>query len=467
MSVNVSRETITDSIINTGLYCMPRWFETAPHLERIEKYLLDPSYRRLIFTVPPQHGKTTLITQLYPAWEVGQNPDANIISTAYNASRAHDYSFATQSIIKSEEYQRLFDIKLHADFAQRSNWKLEKFKGGMLADGILGGITGNPAKILLIDDPIKNHEEAFSKVYRKKVWDAYITVLKTRLSEDGRIIIVMTRWHHQDLVGKILQEEKDQNKPKKDRFKVINLPAITSKLSLPELAEQYKAGKKIEATALWPEKKSVEFLMEKYVDSPTSFTAMYQGEPRAESDFLIRREWFDIVDTIPPENTWDAVYRYYDLAFKTKEQNDHTATCKMIKANGVFYIAEVIWWKKTMPESMNRIKSYCQADGTRCTVGVEDVGGQGGIVQILQADNELMRYSIRGIPTTTDKTSRAQPWIIRAKDGLIKIVKGSWNAPFFEVCEQFGPSCDIDDPIDAVSGAYQMASQNSKLIAFA
>jgi len=192
------------------------------HTELIAEKLqpiADGEQRFLLFELPPRHGKSMTITETFPSYYVGNNQSKRVVTTAYGDSLARKFGRLNKR--KLQEFgQEIFGINIARDTSQAGNWSLEGNTGGMLSTGIGGAITGEGADLLIVDDPFKNREGANSLTIRDKVWDEWQNTLLTRLQGKGSsVVVIMTRWHEDDLIGRLLASEPE----KWDR---IRLPAI-------------------------------------------------------------------------------------------------------------------------------------------------------------------------------------------------------------------------------------------------
>lgn len=231
---------------------------------------------RIILELPPRHGKSDLATLKFPAWVLGRSPAMPIIVTSYAADLAADFGLSTKDLMNSDVYQQLFETRLREDAKARAKW-LTQDGGGYTAVGVGGPITGKGFAIGIVDDPIKNREDADSPVVREALWKWYRSTFLTRENGNGAIIVIMTRWHDDDLVGRILTSEGA------DQWKVIKLPAIA------EQDEPYRN----KGDALWPERYPLEVLETRKRDlGPYEFSALYQQDPVDEEAREFRKEWF-------------------------------------------------------------------------------------------------------------------------------------------------------------------------------
>jgi hypothetical protein len=194
-------------------------YKPAAHHDLIAEKMqriIDGSLKKLMIFMPARHGKSMSVTESFPSYFLGRYPRKRVIAVAYGDTLAR--KFGRKNREKIEEYgKEVFGIELASDNASVTDWAIEGTGGGMLSCGIGASITGHGADLLLIDDPIKNREEANSEHIRNKIYDEYQSSLATRLHSGGAIVLIMTRWHEDDLAGKILAKEKD--------WEVLSLPA--------------------------------------------------------------------------------------------------------------------------------------------------------------------------------------------------------------------------------------------------
>lgn len=246
-------------------------FETPTHIKQIAEKLemvASGKIKRLIISAPPRHGKSMLSTQIFPAWFLGNYPDMNIISVSYNAGLAKDFGRHVKSNINGEIFKEVFpNVRISND--SKSNSKLTLNKGGnYYSVGVGGTLTGRGGKIILCDDLTKNDQEARSIENQNKIYDWYKSTLLTRLMPDGAIIIVMTRWSPNDLIGKLIEQDKD------NEWEQLILPAISD-----------------DGLPLWPEKFSLDTLnLLKKSMGARPFESLYQQNPSTEEGNLIKRE---------------------------------------------------------------------------------------------------------------------------------------------------------------------------------
>lgn len=252
--------------------------------------------------MPPRHGKSDLATQKYPAWILGKNPDFPIIVSSYSQDLATLFGQNTRDIMDSANYQSIFDTRLRTDTKSKANWMTDE-RGGYLAVGVGGSITGKGFKIGIVDDPFKNREEADSDVTRESVWKWWVSTFLTREEGNSAIVVILTRWHEDDLAARILKQSKEsqENGEPFDKWEILQYKALA------DHDEKYRKANE----PLWPEKFSYDRLMKKKsAIGPYEWSSLYQQTPVDEESQEFKREWFKY-------RTWEEVQRLVTRKFAT------------------------------------------------------------------------------------------------------------------------------------------------------
>jgi hypothetical protein len=269
---------------------------------------------RLLLSVPPRHGKSQLASISFPAYVLGKHPDWPIIHTSYNADLSNDFSRAVRDLLPSPEYQPCFPGVLPAAAGGSvQRWGIQGCRGVFVSTGVGGPLTGRGAKLAIIDDPIKNAQDADSEIYRARQRDWYTSTLYTRLEKGAGLLLIMTRWHEADLAG-FVTSGAGTDEPPAEAWEVINLPAIAG--------EEDPLGRE-PGEALWPEKYDAAALQRIEKQLPSRWWhALYQGTPlAAEGNFF---EVSQISHAAPALDGLQ-VYQGWDLAISTKTGADYTA----------------------------------------------------------------------------------------------------------------------------------------------
>lgn len=450
-----------DDLMFTAQLCDPRYRPSRFHcyVANLLQRVAAGEIKRLVLTVPPQHGKSRLVTVEFPTWMFGRDPTKRFIVASYARDLSLNHSRAARERMSSAEYQFLFDTRLDPRGQSAEQWNTDG--GGFYkAVSVGSAMTGHPADIIVIDDPHKDYAEAHSLRARELVWDWYRSVAYTRLSPNGAIIVIMTRWHVDDLVGRLLDPARGLQfrlaGVKSEKWHVINMPALAEDGDL--------LGRK-PGEPLWPEFFSAEKLKAtRETVGSYIWSALYCGRPVAKTGNIIKVDSFKF---IAPEQVPDGVrwVRFWDLA--TTEESagkgdpDRTAGAKVgIDQSGNCYIADMACGRWRWPVARERIRALAEAEGI--LVGVE---AQGGFETAYQNLREVLPPTVKSIPlrVETDKLTRALPWIALAEAGKLFIVAGEWNIEFIAEAEAF-PTGQHDDMIDAISGGYAVLTRTRRIM---
>lgn len=417
--------------------------EICTKLEKFLQDCIDGKSPRLMLFLPPRHGKSQIASKRFPAWSLGNHPELEFIVASYSADLSTSFSTETRELCEGEYHRNVF-TEFELGYDQRKNeWSTSK-NGMYKSAGVGGSVNGRGADVFIIDDPVKNWEEAYSLTHRERVWNWFTSVAYTRLSPGAGVLLIMTRWHEDDLAGRLLSGKT------KDKWEVINYPAIAT-------ADEPHRSR---GEALHKERYPIEALKDiKDTSSERVWASLYQQKPRIEGGSIIKREWFSIIskEDVPEGMQWR---RFWDLAVSSKQTADYSASpkCAMDK-EGNLYIDTMLRFKKTWASTKKLIVQMGKLE--KIPVGIETVSA---FEIALQEVKPLLRgvVPVRGYKVTKDKLTRALPWIDLAERGKVFLVDGHWNEKFLDEVERFDPIKDAshDDQIDGVSGAYQMVKKS-------
>lgn len=274
-----ARELLTRRQARRGLidfteYTFPQYRAAEHHkliaekLEAIER----GEIQRLMIFMPPRHGKSELATKRFPAWFLGRNPDKQIIQASYNSDLANDFGRQVRNIFRERRFQNVFPtVELAPDSKAANRWNTNA-GGAYVAAGVGTAMTGRGADILIIDDPLKDWEEAESENRREMIWNWYQSTAYTRLQGMRAEVLIQTRWHADDLAGRLLEAEAKGGK----KWEKLILPAIMS-----------------DGTALWPDEFPIEVLEEmRDNQTPRVWSALYQQDPTPDDGTFFLKAWF-------------------------------------------------------------------------------------------------------------------------------------------------------------------------------
>lgn len=381
--------------------------------------------RFLLIVAPPRHAKTEHASIRFPAWIFGRHPDDQVMSLSYSDGMAYSNAMALRGTMQSPEYQELWPLKFKTTGVME--WQLvgkTDMRPSYRAAGVGGGITGKGADWMIVDDLIKNRQEADSPTKREHMWLWYTSTARTRLEPGGRIAAITTRWHEDDWAGRVLKAMVD---PLCDQWHVIHLQAIT------------------EGKALWPERYPIESLENiRATIGSRDFETIYQGNPRIAEGNIFKREWFKFID----EATFDetpliSTVQVYDTAFKSGEENDYSV-CLTMHLTQRGYVVSNMWRAKvTFPDLETTVKMLYQRDRPGYVL-VEDKASGQDLIPALQRNSTI---PIKGIQAKGDKVSRANSVTGLVESGRVSLVEGPWNHDFVEELCGF-PSAAHDDIVD-------------------
>lgn len=408
--------------------------------ETLEK-VSNGTLKRLIVTMPPRHGKSEVVSKKYPAWHLGRNPNDEIILASYSIDLSRSFSRIARETLQGSS--NVFNVKLDPNHSTAESWGLQGKRGGLVAAGVGGSITGKGARIAIIDDPIKNAEEANSEVIRQKVWEWYQSTLYTRLTPDGRIIVVMTRWHEDDLVGRLLEKERqevDDGTHTGDRWTVINLPAI---------AESNDILNRSEGEALWPE---YGFNLERLEQIKRDvgsyvFNSLYQQRPSATEGSMFKKTWWRFYDTAP--TTFDEMLQSWDMSFKGSDGSDFVVGQVWGRLGANKYLIDQVRGRMDITETINHIQRLTIKYPLARLKLIEDKANGPAVIS-------LLKNSIAGLVAVNPdggKVARASAILPDLEAGNIYLPKNvGWIDDFIHEASAF-PRGAHDDQVDAMTQA--------------
>jgi predicted phage terminase large subunit-like protein len=370
-----------------------------------------------------------------------------VLLVSSEADFAAEWGRRARDILK-EHGPRTFGLTVREDLAAADRWEIARYGGGMATAGVGGQITGRGAHFLIIDDPIKNWEQAQSASFRDKLWEWYNSTARPRLEPGALIVLVMARWHEDDLAGRlILQMQAD---PSADRFKIIRLPAIAEENDL--------LGRK-PGDPLWPERYDTAALDKiRHSVGFRIWNALYQQSPCSSEAALFRRERFQFVDM--PLLCVKTV-RFWDMAATEATQDtdpDYTVGAKLgIDRFNRVTILDIRRLRGTPRQVEELIRHTALEDGAGVLVRIEQEPGSAGKAVVDHYRDILRGFDVRGVPASGNKVSRAKPMSEFVETGNLLLLRASWNAVLLDELEAF-PNGLHDDQVDACSGAFSELS---------
>lgn len=425
--------------VHKGLYQHARHTKLiANKLKEVE----EGKNKRLMIFLPPRHSKSMTVSETFPSYFIGKNLNRRVILVSYGDSLARKFGRANRN--KLEEYgEEIFDVRLSKDNSNVTNWGIEGYRGGMISAGIGGGITGEGADLLIIDDPIKNRSEADSSVYREKVWDEWQNTLYTRLQPDGAVIIILTRWHEDDLAGRLLNAEYGEV----EDWDIVRLPAIAEENDL--------LGREI-GESLWPEygfdRKWAEDT--RIAVGSRVWASLYQQRPAPAEGNIVKREWWQYYNELP-ENL-DEVIQSWDLSFKETEDGSYVVGQVWGRKGANKYLIDQIRARMDFTKTLKAIRNLTRKYPIARLKLIEEKANGAAIISTL-------RQEISGIVPVNPKGSKearasaVSPDIEAGNVYLPSPNIAAWINDFIEEWAAF-PHGGNDDQVDATSQALDRLS---------
>ena len=395
---------------------------------------------RLMIFMPPGSAKSSYASVLFPPWLMAQSDNLDLIGASHGADLAEDFSGRVLRVC--EEHPEILGF-VPANQSVKL-WRTNKGHNYRAA-GVGGAITGRRADVIIIDDPIKGRAEADSLTIRDTAWNWYRAEVITRLKPGGRIILIQTRWHEDDLAGRLLQEMAAGG----DQWRIINLPAIAE-------SEDDPLGREL-GEALWPEWEDAAALQRKRASvGEREWAALYQQRPRPLEGALFK---IGQIEVLPAAPAGYHVSRGWDLA-ATKNigtrDPDWTAGVKLLRTTEGRYVVLDVVRERGGPDEVKRLVVNTAAqDGRAVQIAMPQDPGQAGKAQILDMTRALAGHIVDSQPVTGDKATRAAPVASQVNVGNLSVVLAPWNRAFLDELAAF-PSGKHDDQVDALDEAFRL-----------
>jgi predicted phage terminase large subunit-like protein len=422
--------------MDLACYAMAMWprFELAMHLrliaDRLEAVERGDTRRLMVFT-PPRHGKSLLGTQIFAAWYLGCHPDRSIITASYGQELADDFGRRVRNLVSDPIHRAIFPECRLADDATSMRRFSTTAGGSYYAVGRGGAITGRGADLLLIDDPVKDADEARSELTRRGLHEWYSSVARTRLQPGGAIILISTRWHEDDLSGHLLRESGGKD------WHVLSLPAIA------ETDESFRRA----GEALWRERFPLAALEETRREiGVAAFASLYQQRPAAAEGTVFKREWLRYYREQP---VCKRIVQSWDTAFKTGSENDYSVCTTWGVAENGYYLLWFWRGRVDFPELKRLAVSLAQG-WTPSAILVEDKASGQSLIQELRYQSPL---PIIPVKPDSDKMARAQAVTPLFEAGKVSLPESApWLHDYVEELASF-PTGAHDDAVDSTTQA--------------
>lgn len=357
------------------------WIPSRFHVflaDTIQEFLeeeTENAFDILVLSTPPQHGKSKTVTETLPSWYLGKHPEHRVIEISYNETFASN--FGKRNKEKIINYGNIFGIGLSKESKSSTEFDLDNKIGGMISRGVLSGVTGKSCHLMIIDDPIKNREDADSESYRNKIFEEWNNSFKTRLAPGAKVIVIQTRWHEDDLAGRLIENE---------NCKVINLPM--------EAEEDDPMGREI-GEPLCPEMgRDMTFMCSlkeslfKTGSGVRTWNALYQGRPTSEEGNMVKREWWQYYEVeyyYTGKMKFDHMLISVDATFKDGEKNDYVAIETWGKKDADMYLVDLVREHLDFPDTVRAIIGMKAIHPRTGPILVEDKANGSAIIQVLKS----------------------------------------------------------------------------------
>lgn len=423
------------------------WYPTKLHkflcrtVQEFVERKNEKSFEILILNTPPQVGKSTTVTETFPSWWSMKNPDKGVIEISYGDALAE--RFGKSNLEKVENFGYIFGVSLDHRKATAKEFKYKKHKGRMISRGYGSSLTGYTGNLIIIDDPIKNSIEADSENDREKKWVDFQRSILTRAGAGDKIILIMTRWHEDDLAGRIME-----NFP--DKVQVVNIPCECD-------SDEDPLGREI-GESICPEIGKDNAWLKDFKSSlideegTRTWNALYQGRPTALEGNMIKRNWWEFYDRKEYDTgilNFDTMLISVDAAFKDEKQNDYVCITVWGKRENRIYLVDLINEHLNFTATMRMIRLMAARYPKANIKLIEDKANGSAIIQVLKS--EIM--GIIAITPDRSKEARVQAVSFAIEAGNVYLPKDKkfvWE--FIDQCSSF-PNGKHDDMVDSMSQA--------------
>ena len=399
------------------------------------------SFSILILSMPPQVGKSTTVTETFPVWWLMRNPDKGVIEVSYGDDLAE--RFGKANLEKLEQFGYIFGVKPDKKKATAREFQIAGHKGKMISKGYGSALTGNTGNLILIDDPVKNAVEADSERDRDKKWADFQRSILTRAGAGDKIILIMTRWHEDDLAGRIMENYADKTT-------VINIPCECED-------EDDPLGRKI-GDSICPEIGKDNAWLKDFKASlideegRRTWNALYQGRPTEREGNVLKRDWWEYYERKDYENgtlVFDRMIMSVDATFKDRKNNDFVAITVWGKKDNRIYLVDLINERFNFTETIRAIRMMKARHPRVLNILIEDKANGSAIIQVLREE----MFGITAITPHESKEARVDAVSFAIECGNVYLPKDkNFTWEFIEQCAAF-PNGKHDDIVDSMSQA--------------
>lgn len=449
----------------------------TPALDLIDEALVDVEAGRcdrLIVSMPPQEGKSTRVTKIGPLWALTRNPERRIVVVSYGADLANEFGRDIRNLITNNQGQDGtldLGLRIAPDNGAVSSWRLDGHRGGVRSIGLTGGITGRPADWLFLDDPVANRERAESEAYRRQAKGFWTSTGSTRLAPGAPVVLVLTRWHEDDLAGWLLGREDGH------RWRVINIPAQAdhdpNKGETDPLGRQpgeFMQSARINERTGKP-RTAAEWEQIRVQAGSRDWQALYQGRPSPPEGGLLRRGWWQFYDSpqwVERGNgtcwavSFDELLISWDMAFKDLDSSDWVVGQVWGRRGVQVFLLDQVRARMSFVETCLAVRTLAAKWPQAAAKLVEDKANGPAVMNALSRVVGGM-IGIEPDGTKSARASAVSPFIEAGNVFLPSPELAPWIGDFVEECAGF-PTAAHDDMVDTMSQALNRMLLNPLLI---
>lgn len=437
------RSQAPDDLTSYAEYMNPEEPPAPHHVYLCDRLtdMADGVIPRMTISMPPGHAKSTYASRIFPSWWLGKNPKKRYIQAGHSQNFVeNEFGKKTKAMVESERFRAVFpEVALAADAKAAGYWSLAQFGGSYLTRGVGQGIAGFRAHMAGVDDPFATREDAESETIRNKVWDWFSADFTTRLLPDAPLFIVATRWHSDDLIGRV----EDMNRKGKGLpWFIINLPAICTDIDDP-------MGREIDEP-LWKDFYTIDTLMNLKATLPSrDWNSLYQGKPVDEEGGIIIGSWLQRYEKLPSRDNWKRVTVSVDSANKNTDRADFTAIGVWIEMiNNCHYLVHVDRDKLELPKLIKRVENIIKEWGAEALL-IEDKGSGTQYIQLMSQKSSAPIIPMS--PNNNSKEFRLDGVSPMFEAGRVFIPKAGLWVPEYESELLSFPMGKYDDQVDMTS----------------
>lgn len=426
----------------------------TPALDLIDEALINAFCTpdaRLIVSMPPQNGKSTRVAEVFPMWVLLQNPETRIVTASYSQGLARRNGRAIRRHI--ETHGKPLGLTLRRDVAAQNEWQLEGHAGGVYSTGIGGSLTGRPSDMMIIDDPIKDSKEADSVTFRDNVWDWWQSVGSTRLAPGAPVIIILTRWHEDDIAGRLMSAEdghlwqyvnipaQADHDPAKGETDILGRePGVFMESARGHTPEQWAAVKRSKGSRVW--------------------NALYQGRPAPSEGGLFKRSdwqyydrplWIETDGVCRTTGAADELILSWDMAFKATQNSDYVAGQVWLKRGADAYLLDQKHGRLTFTETLAAFEAMVAKWPQASAKLIEEAANGAAILDSLKGKIPGL-IPVKARESKEARAAAVTPFIEAGNVHLPRPAIAPWVDGLVEEAAAF-PNGANDDRVDALTQA--------------